>query len=215
MAKLYFRYGTVGCGKTFVLLSVAHTYQIQGKSAFLIKPTCDTRFGASSIRSRSGVTREADLLVDPQSILPIQQMALHQCILVDEAQFLSVEMVNQLKRFSVLQNIPVICYGLRTDFRSQSFPGSQRLLEIADSLEEIKTTCMYCNHKAIFNLKIPIPTSALEWKSFFEGTAIDLGCEEKYHPVCSSCYLETHASVFPVPSIPSPSDVHDNPTPSH
>ncbi len=186
MAKLYFRYGAVGSAKTLNLLAVAHAYQQQQKQAFLMKPSIDTRFGERTIRSRAGLSREADLLVDAASLsataLRSMDFSDYHCILVDEAQFLSPEAIDQLRDVTREQGIPVICYGLRTDFRRRLFAGSQRLMELADAIEEIKTTCAYCNRKAIFNLKLVDGVPSLA------GPTVDLGAEEKYLPTCCLCY---------------------------
>ena len=182
MAKLYFRYGTVGSAKTLNLLAVAHNYVQQDKRPFLIKPELDVRFGHEMVHSRAGLEKKADLLVGPDTQLDPGAFKEIDCILVDEAQFLSEGFIDQLREVSRDHGVPVICYGLRTDFRAGLFPGSRRLMELADSIEEIKTTCNYCNRKAIFNLKLAdgVPTVA--------GPTIDLGTEEKYLPVCSRHY---------------------------
>jgi thymidine kinase len=182
MAKLYFRYGTVGSAKSMNLLAVAHNYRHQNKKVILIKPAVDTRFGIDVIKSRAGLNMDADLLVDDDTVIDSKMLEGVHCILVDEAQFLSVALVNQLRDISRSMDIPVICYGLRTDFRTHMFSGSQRLFELADSLEEIKTTCAFCNKKAIFNLKF------VDGKPSTEGPRVDLGAEEKYLPACAMCY---------------------------
>ena len=182
MAKLYFRYGTVGSAKTMNLLAVAHNYRAQSKVAFLLKPKLDQRFGEDVIKSRSGLEMDADLLIDVDQKIPTDIFAGAHCLLVDEAQFLSEKVIEQFKEITNDLDIPVICYGLRTDFKTHLFPGSKRLLELSDSIEEIKTTCSFCNKKAIFNLKFKegVPT--------IKGPIVDLGAEEKYLPVCSTCY---------------------------
>lgn len=182
MAKLYFRYGAVGSAKTLNLLAVAHAYTQQDKAIVLIKCELDTRFGKTRVKSRAGLEREADLIVTPDSILPREQLAGVHCILVDEAQFLSEAVVEQLRSVATELNTPVICYGLRTDFRGRLFEGSKRLMEIADDISEIKTTCYFCNRKAVFNLKL------MNGKPTLEGPVIDLGTEEKYVPACAPCY---------------------------
>jgi len=184
MAKLYFRYGTVGSAKTLNLLAVAHNYEQQHKRAFVIKPELDVRFGRELVHSRAGVEKRADLLVAAQTVLDPEAFRGVDCVLVDEAQFLSPELCDQLRSLSQEQGVPVICYGLRTDFRRQLFPGSRRLMELADAIEEIKTTCNFCNRKAVFNLKLAdgVPTVG--------GPTVDLGCEEKYLPACASCYTQ-------------------------
>jgi thymidine kinase len=184
MAKLYFRYGTVGSAKTLNLLAVAHNYLQQNKRPFIIKPELDDRFGRELVHSRAGVEKQADLLVGPDTLLEPAAFGGVDCVLVDEAQFLSPALVDQLRVLAREQNVPVICYGLRTDFRTRLFAGARRLLEVADSIEEVKTTCNYCNRKAIFNLKLQ------GGKPTLAGPTIDLGSEEKYLPACSSCYAQ-------------------------
>lgn len=184
MAKLYFRHGTVGSAKTLNLLAVAHNYTQQGKRVILAKPAVDTRFGHDQVRSRAGLERDADMLLLADSRLDPADFQDAHCVLVDEAQFLSESVVEQLRELTRSADIPVICYGLRTDFRTRSFEGSRRLLELADAIEEIKTTCAYCNRKAIFNLKHVGGVATVE------GPTVDLGAEEKYVPACDACYAE-------------------------
>jgi thymidine kinase len=182
MAKLYFRYGAVGSAKTLNLLAVAHAYRQQQKRVYLIKPSIDTRFGAGLIGSRAGLMQEADLLVDDETELDCQSLEGVHCVLVDEVQFLSEAMIEQLHQLTYRLDIPVICYGLRTDFRSRLFPGAKRLMELADAIEEVKTTCSYCNRKAVFNLKV------MDGQATLEGPTIELGKEERYIPACARCY---------------------------
>jgi len=197
MAKLYFRYGAVGSAKTLNLLAVAHNYRQQGKKVLLLKPEIDTRYGKDIIKTRAGLEATADLLVPATGPMKLPDMAGVVCVLVDEAQFLSVEAIDQLHCVAHActyqpynrEGVPVICYGLRTDFRRRAFPASARLLELADVLEEVKTVCMYCLQKAVFNLKLRNGQPTLD------GPAIELGFEEKYVPVCASCYLAEHNAV--------------------
>ncbi|CAM2008152.1 thymidine kinase [Acanthopleuribacter pedis] len=197
MAKLYFRYGTVGSAKTLNLLAVAHNYQQQGKKALLLKPELDDRWAASTIRSRAGLEKPADILINGDSELKDELFHNIDCVLIDEAQFLPPQVINRLREIATDHQIPVICYGLRTDFRTGLFEGARRLMELADSIEEVKTTCAYCNRKAIFNLKL------LDGKATLAGPTIDLGAEEKYLPACHHCYYEqlevkpTHAATLP------------------
>jgi thymidine kinase len=107
------------------------------------------------------------------------------CVLVDEAQFLAPKHIDQLRAITNLWNVPVICYGLRTDFRTHLFPGSRRLMEVADTIEEVKTTCQICNRKAVFNLK------HVNGKADISGPVIQLGAEEKYFPACFTCYRDS------------------------
>ena len=183
MAKLYFRYGTVGSAKTLNLLAVAHNYQQQHKRVIVLKPKLDVRFGAQEVTSRAGLTMQADRLISGDTVFSADEFKGTDCVVVDEAQFLSKDVIDQFRMIATTENIPIICYGLRTDFRGRLFEGSQRLLEISDSIEEIKTTCAYCNRKAIFNLKL------LNGNPTLDGPTIELGAEEKYLPACSKCYL--------------------------
>lgn len=182
MAKLYFRHGTVGSAKTLNLLAVAHNYRQQGKEILLLKPDIDTRFGKDQIQSRAGLQMQADILVGPTTDLLQLTFDHINCLLVDEAQFLSMEHVDQLREIAHKKEIPVICYGLRTDFRTKLFPGSLRLMEVADSIEEVKATCFFCNRKSIMNLK------HVNGKATLEGPTVQLGAEERYLPTCYSCY---------------------------
>lgn len=184
MAKLYFRYGAMNSAKTMNLLAVAHNYRQQGKRPFLIKPQLDIRFGVSQIRSRAGLESEADLLLqDLDSLRNVEWSTIH-CALVDEVQFLTSEIIEELRRVATEENVPVICYGLRADFRGKLFEGSKRLFELADTIEEIKTTCAFCNRKAIMNLR------HANGKATIEGNSIQLGGDETYSPACYSCYTE-------------------------
>lgn len=164
------------------LLAVAHNYQQQNKKVLILKPELDTRFGIASVRSRSGLEKPADFLLNANSRLEAKSLSNIACILVDEAQFLCPELIDHLREISRDYDIPVICYGLRTDFRTQLFPGSRRLLELADSIEEVKNTCHYCNKKAVFNLKL------LGGKATLQGPSVELGAEELYLPACACCY---------------------------
>lgn len=182
MAKLYFRHGTVGSAKTLNLLAVAHNYRQQGKEVLLIKPELDVRFGKEQIKSRAGLEMPADILVSEKTSLMGLSYEGIDCILVDEAQFLASRIIEELREITIQKNIPVICYGLRTDFRSQLFAGSRRLMELADSIEEIKATCHFCNRKSIMNLK------HVNGMACLDGPSIQLGAEEKYFPTCYGCY---------------------------
>lgn len=184
MAKLYFRHGTVGSAKTMNLLAVAHNYRSQGKRVILLKPRLDTRWGAETILSRSGLAAQADLLVDADTRLDPALFEGLDCVLVDEAQFLSVSLIEQLREITMRPGLPVICYGLRTDFRTRLFEGSRRLFELADSIEEVKVTCKFCNRKAIFNMRL------INGEPTAEGAQIELGGDDKYIPSCACCYSQ-------------------------
>ena len=189
VAKLYFRYGTMDSAKSMNLLAVAHNYRKQGKRVLLVKPRLDSRFGSSKISSRSGLEAEADLLIDEDSVLDPRDFEALDCVLVDEAQFLPPAVIDDLRRITVDPGVPVICYGLRTDFRTRLFPGAQRLMELADRIEEVKVTCQYCAKKAIYNLRFVNGTPTLV------GPQIQLGADEHYAPVCWSHYDEATRQV--------------------
>jgi thymidine kinase len=181
--KLYFRYGTMNSSKTMNLLMVAYNYEQQKKKIITIKPKIDNRFGEDYITSRTGMKRKADFVIDSIERIPTFYGQDIDCILVDEAQFLSPQQVEDLRMLSL--TIPVICYGLRTDYRSILFPGSKRLMELSDSIEEIKTVCTYCSKKSIINMKC---IDGIVIKS--GDKCLDIGCEEKYIPVCWKCWDE-------------------------
>ena len=184
MAKLYFRYGTMDSAKSMNLLAVAHNYRKQGKRVVLMKPRLDTRFGAEKISSRSGLEATADVMIDDDTTLDPRDFAGLDCVLVDEAQFLPPSVIDDLRRITVDPGVPVICYGLRTDFKTKLFPGAQRLMELADGIEEVKVTCQYCQKKAICNLRF------VNGAPTVEGPQIQLGAEESYAPVCWAHYDE-------------------------
>lgn len=189
MAKLYFRYGAMNSGKSTALLQAAFNYEERGHRVVLAKPAIDTK-GEGEISSRLGMTRGVEILVGAEDS-PREQLAALvadgqpiSCLLVDEAQFLTTWQVDELLRIAVLDGIPVLAYGIRTDFQTIAFPGSQRLLEIAHSLEELKTICR-CGRKAIFNGR------RVAGEFVFDGgqVAIDQG-EVSYESMCGNCYLE-------------------------
>jgi thymidine kinase len=183
MAKLYFRYGAMGSAKTLNLLAVRHNYEVQGKRVLLIKPCVDVRFGQETVRSRAGLEYPADILLESDDRLADADLQGLHCILVDECQFLTRELVDHLREVTRTHNIPIIAYGLRTDFRADLFEGSKRLMEVADSIEEIKTTCRFCNRKAVFNLRHDSQGQAL-----VDGPTLLLGADTCYSPTCYPCY---------------------------
>jgi thymidine kinase len=195
MAKLYFRYGAMNSGKSTGLLQAAYNYEERGQQVLLAKPTVDTK-DADQISSRLGVTRSVDFLIGStdDARTAFQRAAGDRpiaCLLVDEAQFLTPDQVEDLLRVAVLDDIPVLAYGIRTDFRTEAFPGSRRLLELAHSLEELKTICR-CGRKAVFNARL------IDGRFVFDGdqVAIDQGAaggppagEVTYESMCAVCYL--------------------------
>ncbi len=190
MSKLYFRYGAMNCGKSTALMQVMHNYHERGMQAMLIKPYTDTK-GGDQVVSRLGITKQVDLLVRPEDHVIdlishwIESNGAIQCILVDEVQFLKAEQIDQLFEIAVTGNIPVICYGLRTDFLMQGFEGSQRLLLLAHSLEELKTICR-CGRKAILNGR------KIDGAFVFEGEQVVIDGENQveYESLCANCYFD-------------------------
>lgn len=180
----------MGSAKTLNLLAVRYNYEQQGKKVLLIKPALDERFGKHTVKSRAGLEYKADILVEPNTILDINKIKGLSCILVDESQFLSGYVIEQLREITRTLDVPVIAYGLRTDFTGHLFPGSKRLLELADSIEEMKTTCRFCNRKATFNLRHTERGEVLT-----DGPTIQVGGDEMYSPVCYSCYVKKKEQV--------------------
>ena len=203
MAKLYFRFGAMNSGKSTALLQAAYNYEERGQHVLLAKPRIDTK-GADQISSRLGMTRPVDFLIDgdddARGLFAEHQARVRlthdelaglgtgprevACLLIDEAQFLAPGQVDDLLRIAVIDNIPVMAYGIRTDFRTAAFPGSRRLLEIAHTLEELKTICR-CGRKALFNGRL------VDGAYIFDGdqVAID-GQEVTYESLCGNCYLK-------------------------
>ena len=187
MAKLYFRYGAMNSGKTALLLQAAHNYEERGMEVLIVKPTIDSK-GDDHLVSRIGLTRKVDKLLAPKDDIFKYVKKLKRnikCILVDEAQFLEKEQVDELMHIVVKLNIPVICYGLRSDFKTNGFPGSTRLLELAHTIEEMKTICS-CGKKAMFNAR------KLNDKFIFDGEQVAIDGEAKvtYESLCPNCYYE-------------------------
>jgi thymidine kinase len=193
VSKLYFRHGAMNSGKSTALLQAAHNYEERDQAVLLAKPAVDTK-GNSTIVSRLGVSREIDFLVTPKQNLRTlfaERRALSiaagrdiACLLIDESQFLTAEQVDQALQIAVLDGVPVLAYGIRTDFLTHGFPGSIRLLEIAHSLEELKTICR-CGRKAMFNGR------KVDGKFIFDGeqVAID-GVDVTYESLCPVCYFD-------------------------
>ena len=209
MAKLYFRFGAMNSGKSTAMLQAAYNYEERGHSVLLTKPAIDTKADLG-ILSRLGVAREVDFLLAPESDAYIEFQR-HRArsakrrdrdvsaLLVDEAQFLTEAQVDDLLRIAVLEDIPVLAYGIRTDFQTVAFPGSRRLLEIAHSLEELKTICR-CGRKAVFNAR----KVGDEFTFAGEQVAIDtsdVGAQPdqaivSYEALCGACYLQESRGVL-------------------
>ena len=184
MPKLYFRYGTMNSSKTSNLLMVAHNYQALNRKILLMKPKIDTRT-IGNIKSRIGFEKDVDILIDLETDLLEIDYQNFDCVIIDEVQFLLPKHIDQLR--IITKYVPVICYGLRTDYRIKMFSGSQRLMELADTIEEIKTICVDCSHKAIINAKYIQENNKITLiKDGSDKT--DLGAEEKYRAMCWDCW---------------------------
>lgn len=187
MAKLYFRYGAMNCGKTSALLQVAYNYEEKGKEVMILKSIVDTK-GDDNLVSRIGLKRKVDLILKLEDNIyekiksNTERLA---CMLVDEAQFLTQKQVTELWQITKECNIPVICYGLRTDFQTNGFPGSIRLMELADELEELVTICR-CGKKAKFNAR---KVNGV-FVNHGNQVAIDGADSVTYEPLCGNCYIE-------------------------
>ncbi len=191
MAKLYFRYGAMNCGKTTLLLQTAHNYEERGMKVLIFKPQVDTK-GDDKIVSRLGITRKIDNFLTPTDKIQefLNENELPAAIIVDEAQFLTTKQVDELYLISKKWNIPVLTYGLRNDFLTNTFEGAARLLALADSIEELKTICR-CGRKATQNMRF------LNGKPVFKGESIliDGTSNIVYESVCGKCYLEKRGMI--------------------
>ena len=192
MTKLYFKYGTMNSSKTANLLMVAHNYISQNRKVLLIKPQCDIRWGETNlISSRVGTSMEADIVLAPDVSNINAFLVDVSCVLVDEAQFLSTDNINMLR--NIAMTIPVMCWGLRTDYITKLFEGLKRLMEVADSIQEVKTICVVCERKSIVNAKFTIDQGAgkIIIKNNDSKNQVDLGSEDKYQPMCWQCWQES------------------------
>ena len=185
MAKLYFRYGVMGSSKSAQALITKFNYEEQGMRVWLIKPAADTRYGVDKGRSRIGLEQVGDAITDDMNLYEIfrdREKEFNDVIIADEAQFLTPQHIEQLRDIVDNYNVPVMCFGLRTDFRTKMFPGSARLFELADSVSELKTVCS-CGGKAMVNARIDGDGNVIT-----EGEQILLGGNESYRPMCYKCW---------------------------
>ena len=183
MAKLYFKYGAMGSSKSAQALITQFNYEELGMTVWLIKPSTDTRDGADIIRSRIGLARHAEIITPEQNIIEAYHAAgRHDVIIADEAQFFTPEQIDQLRELVDDEDLPVLCFGLRTDFLTHFFPGAQRLMELADSLTEIKTVCA-CGRKATVNARIDGSGRVVT-----EGAQVLLGGNDSYVAMCHKCW---------------------------
>lgn len=198
MAKLYFFYGAMNSGKTTRILQCEYNYKEQGMRAVIMKPQTDTK-GNDKIVSRIGSSKKVDYLIKKDENifdLLVNEYGHVDLLLVDEAQFLTTRQVNQLMDIVVDLDIPVMCYGLRTDFKGNGFPGAKRLLEIAHELTEIKTICE-CGKKAMFNVRL------MDGKVVTEGDSVAIDGEGKitYTVACAKCFMMKTRKKFDYPEI--------------
>lgn len=183
MAKLYFRYGAMGSGKTIDLLKVAYNYEERGQTVEIFTSSLDNRYGVGKITTRVGLQREA-VIIDKEFDIYEYVKKLDKkpdCILIDEANFLTKKNVQELTDIVDFLNIPVICYGLRSDFKMNLFEGASALMERADKIEEIKTICE-CGAKATVNMRF------VDGKAVVDGEQVLIGGNESYKSVCRKCY---------------------------
>lgn len=186
MAKLYFKYGVMGSSKTAQALITKFNYEERGMKVWLIKPLTDNRDEGGIIRSRIGLSEVAYVLSIHENVYESYRNMKSKVdvIIVDESQFLSEDQVNQFAKIVIEYNIPVLCFGLRTDFRTKMFPGSKRLMEIADSITEIKTICS-CGKKATVSVRMDEHGNIIT-----EGEQILIAGNECYTAMCYQCYIE-------------------------
>ena len=185
MAKLYFKYGAMGSSKTATALITKYNYEERGMRVWLIKPAADNRDGEFTLRSRVGLTAEAEAIGPDKDIRALYvQREKVDVIIVDECQFMTGEQIDQLRELVDRENLPVLCFGLRTDFQTKLFPGSRRLFELADSITEIKTICD-CGRKATVNARL-----SPEGYVVTEGSQVFLGGNDSYIAMCHKCYQD-------------------------
>lgn len=183
MAQLYFKYGVMGSSKTANALMARFNYEERGQEALMVKPQVDTRDGEHIVRSRIGLTYPCVYFHEMRA-MEEKELTRYACIIVDEAQFLSREEVHYLVHLVDDWNIPVICYGLRADFKGELFPGSYELLVMADKIEEVKTIC-WCGKKATFNARFDENGKVLK-----EGAQVVMGANDKYIGLCRRHWME-------------------------
>jgi thymidine kinase len=191
MSKVYFYYSAMNAGKSTVLLQSSYNYRERGMRTLLYTPAMDTRAGTGRIESRVGLSCEATALRESDDLLQIVRSEHERdpvaCVLVDEAQFLTRDQVRQLTDIADTLRIPVLCYGLRTDFQARLFPGSSELLALADNLIELKTIC-HCGRKATMNLRIDEKGNAVT-----QGAQVEIGGNDRYVAMCRRHFKEAYA----------------------
>ena len=187
MAKLYFKYGAMGSSKTAQALITKYNYEENDMHVWLMKPGIDTRDGKSVVKSRIGLHSEAQIISPDMNVYEIYRTQWDgkvDAVIVDECQFFTVEQIDQLREIVDDFNVPVMCFGLRTDFQTKLFPGSMRLMEVADTIQEIKTICD-CGAKATVNARIS------DGYIVTEGDQVFLGGNDAYIAMCHKCYMKS------------------------
>jgi len=182
MAKLFWRYGAMAAGKTLALLGVAHNYERLGRQVVIYTAQLDDRFGEGIVGTRLGLQRPARTFAPTLAFAASDLPPDTACVLIDEAQFLTPTQVRELHQIAVLQGVPVICYGLRTDFRGNGFEGAAALGLLADQIEELKTVCA-CGRKASFNVRVDG-----EGRRVREGDQVSIGGDAQYHAACPHAF---------------------------
>ena len=187
MAQLYYRYSTMNAGKSIEVIKVAHNYEERGKRVLALVPGVDDRYGQGKITSRIGLSRDATIVNEDTNILEIfmreNSIQPIDCVVLDECQFLKKHHVLECAKIVDELKIPVMAFGLKNDFQNHLFEGSENLLIFADKIEEMKTICHYCGHKATMNLRIN------SGKPVYEGEQVQIGGDESYYPVCRFHYF--------------------------
>ena len=186
MAKLYFKYGAMGSSKTAQALVTKYNYEERNMKVLFLKPATDTRDGADVVRSRIGLESRAVVLTPDEDAYKLYAEHYADCkaVIVDECQFLTPEQVDQLAMITIDFDVAVLCFGLRTDFQTHFFPGSRRLMELAESISEIKSVCD-CGAKATVNARLDENGDVV-----FEGDQVVLGGNDRYHAMCRKCWLK-------------------------
>ena len=185
MAKLYFKYGAMGSSKSAQALITKFNYEELGMTVWLIKPSTDTRDGADIVKSRIGLAARAQIITPDQNIADeYRKLDTYDVIIADEAQFFTPAQIDQLRALVDEDDIPVLCFGLRTDFLTHLFPGSRRLMELSDSLTEIKTVCA-CGRKATVNARIDGAGRVIT-----QGDQVFLGGNDSYVAMCHKCWVD-------------------------
>lgn len=189
MAKLYFKFGAMGCSKTAQALITKFNYEERNMKVLLLKPAIDNRDGANTVKSRIGLKEEAVTVTANENLYEMYENSFSDCdvIIVDECQFLTPEQVDQLADIVINKDIPILCFGLSTDFTTHLFPGSKRLFEIAQSISEIKSICA-CGAKATVNARIDS-----NGRIVTEGSQVCIGGNDRYIPMCRKCWLKRQA----------------------